>query len=119
MAGINMIDEPKVATLDQLSILADECGQSNKIKYFSDGTGEVRLDDGGIWNPQFILKQNYQLLELLIDKFDCRLFRDQEIYEFFIYQYTDGDNDGPPKAHGPTLPGVTWNAAMTLWFGEE
>ena len=119
-AELYAIAEP---TLPQLVELASICGENAMIKHNQDGVGYVVLesDPDTMYEPRYIAEQNHELLIAVIADGDCRLFYDQEINEFFIYQYTDGDNDGPPLGHQALLSDTVFEAAMNLWFpaGEE
>lgn len=106
----------RTATPEQLLILAEKCGVAATIQ------NELVIIDhtAGIpWNPRARLCQNHLLLAAVIEQGDCRLFRDQEINEFFIYQYTLNENDGPPLAHHTELNDTVIAAAMNLWFPED
>lgn len=118
------------ATLPQLVILANKSGEEAKIMYNSDGIGYVVLTDYPdmpMYEPRYHPEQNHALLEAVIKEGDCRLFYDDGVHEFFIYQYRIeekdglvGNSDGPPLAYNRTLSDTVFAAAMELWFpGDE
>jgi len=111
----------RTPTPTELVILATEADVAVEIEHACCGIPRVVLkqDNHTTWDPRYNFDQNQILLAAVIAKGDCRLFYDQEIHEFFIYQYTDGDNDGPPLAHQYGLSDTVFEAALNLWCGEE
>ena len=106
------------ATLPELVSLAEKCGEIAEIKHNSDGLGYVVLasDPDTMWEPRYIPSQNHLLLAALISKGDCKLFYDDGVEEFFIYQYTPGPEMDPPLTHHSSLEDTCFDAAMKLWF---
>jgi len=71
------------------------------------------------WDPLNKLDQNLTLLGAVISKGDCKLFYDDGVNEFFIYQYISGPETEPPIAHRTNLNEAVIEAAMNLWIPEE
>lgn len=111
----------RTPTPTELVILATEADIDVSIKHNADGQAQIVVaeDPNIVWNPRYSFSQNQILLAAVIVKGDCRLFYDHEINEFFIYQYTTGENDGPPLAHQASLSDTVFEAALTLWCTEE
>ena len=113
----------RTLTPTELVILATEADVEVEIEHACCGTPRVVLkhDKHISWDPRYNLAQSHLLLAAVIAKGDCRLFYDQEIHEFFIYQYTDDTPfpGGPPIAHQYSLTDTVYEAAITLWCPEE
>lgn len=108
------------ATDLELLELASLCKQEATIKYNSAGQSEIVLSNGDIWSPQYDLTQSHLLLAHVIADGDCRLFYDDGVHEYFVYQFKAGaEGDGPPLAHQLTLADTVFAAALELWFSEE
>lgn len=106
------------ATPEQLLTMAKKCGLEAKL-----ANGTVYITDGSAvsWNPRANLTQNHLLLATVIADGDCRLFYDDGVNEFFIYQYKFENGmsvDGPALAYHHTLQDAIFDAAMNLWFPE-
>lgn len=78
-------------------------------------------DDFGIqiWDPLTNDRDAFQLLETIIRIKDCRMFYDDGIQEFFIYEDGLGKKNNAPVAHRKVLRDAIVEAAMNLWFPED
>jgi hypothetical protein len=97
-----------------LVVLAHKCGKHVKVA----PDGFCVMEDFHTWHPGFKADQNAELLAAVIAQGDCRLFYDQEINEFFIYQY-NGEDTNPPLAHSSSMYAAVLEAALNLWCPED
>ena len=117
--------ELRLPTLEELVVLAKKCGRDAEIVHAKAVRPNFTEDEKAVltWNPQVEWdplnrpNQNYELLQAVISKGDCRLFFDDGVDEWFIYQYKE--DSGPPIGHGEDLHEAVIEAAMTLWCLEE
>ncbi len=112
------LNATRTATPEQLAALAEKCQITTNIK---DGLVYITNGSDAMWDPQIKLCQNHVLLSAVIAIGDCRLFYDDGIGEYFIYQYnpTGEHGDGPPLGHHNDLNDTVFAAAMQLWFPED
>ena len=102
-------------TLEQLEFFANLCNHKDVTAM----DGYVIVSDAGYntYDPLNNDLQNHRLLEAVIKGKDCRLFHDDGVDEYFIYQGYAENN--PPVAHRTKLNEVVLEAALELYFPTE
>ena len=108
-------NEPSAA---QLIYLAHRCGKKAQLNH----NNEPVIVIGATierWSPIYDLAQNQELLAAVIAKGDCKLFYDDGVHEFFIYQYGTGWETSPPLAHRAALNETVIEAAIAIWCPED